>query len=92
MSDGSGKIKISLVNNPRNKNYTIKIEDNGDGMDEITKIQSFAPFFTTKDSSNHHGLGLNVALAIISAMGGELNITSKVKVGCTVAIDLPYAI
>lgn len=90
IANNTGKITVSLTDNKENKSYTIKIEDNGKGMDEITKIQSVAPFFTTKDSSKHHGLGLSVALAIISAMGGELNITSKAQVGCAVTLDLPY--
>ena len=41
------------------------IADNGEGIEEANKASIFDPFYTTKSSSQHLGLGLCVALGIL---------------------------
>ena len=65
------------------------VKDDGIGMDEITLERVFEPFFTTKSPGKGTGLGLSVVHGIISSMGGEVAISSKVEEGTTVCIFIP---
>jgi signal transduction histidine kinase len=52
----------------------------------------FTPYFTTKntgDGKRGFGLGLAIARKIVHLHGGNLSITSKIKRGTTVQVDLP---
>lgn len=44
----------------------IEIEDNGPGMDEVTRKRVFEPFYTTKQVGKGTGLGLSVSYFIIT--------------------------
>ena len=50
----------------------------------------FEPFFTTKPEDKGTGLGLFISYSIIERHGGVLEIDSKVDVGATVTINLPF--
>ena len=50
----------------------------------------FEPFFTTKPEDKGTGLGLFISYSIIERHGGVLEIDSKVDVGTTVTINLPF--
>jgi signal transduction histidine kinase len=65
----------------------VTIKDTGCGIpaDNLEKI--FDPFFTTKQGGT--GLGLSISYAIARQHGGELEITSHVEDGTTVAVRLP---
>ncbi len=69
----------------------IDVEDNGVGMDEQTKSQALAPFFTTKAVGLGTGLGLSIVRDTIAACGGEVTITSAPTQGTIVSIVLPVA-
>ena len=56
--------------------------------DDLEKI--FEPFFTTKPEDKGTGLGLFISYSIIERHGGVLEIDSKVDVGTTVTINLPF--
>ena len=65
----------------------IKIEDNGNGMDEETRDRVFEPFFTTKMQGR--GLGLAAAYGIVKNHNGWISIESQLHRGTTVHIYLP---
>ncbi|MCP4114555.1 MAG: PAS domain-containing protein [Desulfobacteraceae bacterium] len=68
----------------------IEIEDNGPGMDEVTKKRVFEPFFTTKAVGAGTGLGLSVSYFIITEnQGGTLAVESAPGKGATFIIHLP---
>ncbi|MFC1617316.1 ATP-binding protein [Candidatus Margulisiibacteriota bacterium] len=69
-----------------------QIKDNGNGIEKENLGKIFEPFFTTKYSANnqqHIGLGLPIALKIIDAHNGILEVNSKSNKGTTVNIYLP---
>lgn len=68
----------------------IEVEDNGPGMDDVTKRKAFEPFFTTKEPGHGTGLGLSVSYFIIHENhGGELTLESQPSQGSRFTVRLP---
>ncbi len=67
----------------------IEISDTGCGMDEVTRLQIFDPFYTTKEQGT--GLGLFSSLAIVKSHGGFIEVKSARGCGTTVSFHLPAA-
>jgi len=82
-----GILKISTSNNE--KSIFVKIEDNGIGMDEITKKKIFEPFFTTKDVGEGTGLGMSIAYNTIKRHQGEIQVNSTPGIGTEFILELP---
>lgn len=55
----------------------LSIKDNGKGMEKELLDQCQTPFFSTKDPSEHHGLGLTMARHILKSAGADLIIESE---------------
>lgn len=69
-----------------NGHYTIRIKDNGIGMDEQTLQKLFEPYFSTKSSGM--GLGLVITKKIITDMSGRIYVKSEINAGTEVEIVL----
>ena len=70
----------------------VRVIDTGEGIKPEDLSRIFTPYFTTKDRGDQDrgfGLGLAICRKIIHLHGGTLTVTSKVKKGTTVQIDLP---
>jgi signal transduction histidine kinase len=68
----------------------IEVQDNGPGMNAITRRRVFEPFFTTKEVGEGTGLGLSVAYFIVTENHqGTMSVTSNPGEGSTFAIELP---
>jgi PAS domain S-box-containing protein len=68
----------------------IDIEDNGPGMDEMTRKRIFEPFFTTKGVGLGTGLGLSVSYFIITENhNGRMAVESVAGKGTNFIIHLP---
>ncbi|MFT7345152.1 MAG: two-component system nitrogen regulation sensor histidine kinase NtrY [Lentimonas sp.] len=81
----NGMIKVSAV---KDDSYlTIKITDNGKGIDEEEKKRIFVPYFTTK--SNGTGLGLAMVKQMVELHKGTIDFESTVDVGTTFTIRFP---
>jgi signal transduction histidine kinase len=65
----------------------IAIMDSGSGIAPDLMDRIFDPYFSTKPDGT--GLGLPIALRIIQAHGGTLDISSALDRGTTVAVRLP---
>ena len=85
-SENGGKIRIE-TKLENNDTATIKILDNGSGMDSESLKRLGKPFYTTKDTGT--GLGTMVAFSIIASMRGKVEIESKVGEGTCIWIHLP---
>lgn len=66
----------------------IDIKDSGCGMSPDEQERAKKPFFTTKPRGT--GLGIPIAIRIVEAHGGELQIDSEPHLGTTVTIRLPF--
>ncbi|GBE92848.1 sensor histidine kinase [Nostoc cycadae] len=80
------KITTELINNW----VSIRISDNGIGIDEKTTQQIFNPFFTTKPVGKGTGLGLSISYQIIvETHQGQLECQSIPGVGTEFMIMIP---
>jgi signal transduction histidine kinase len=76
--------RINIFTFKYNGYYSVKIQDNGIGMDEQTLQQLFEPYFSTKSSGM--GLGLVITKKIIDDMKGKIFVKSNVSKGTEVEI------
>jgi len=67
--------------------FTVRVADNGSGMDPGMIENARRPFFTTKASGT--GLGLPLAIRLVEAHGGALSISSKVGEGTVISAFFP---
>ncbi len=79
------EVTIAVENG--HEHITIKVTDNGEGMDEETLAQVFTPFYTRK--SNGTGLGMAITKKIIEEHDGKISIHSKPGAGTEILISLP---
>lgn len=68
---------------------TIKIQDDGIGMDEESSQRAADPFFTTR-STRRVGLGLSFLAQAAEEAGGSLRIESKLGEGTKVTATFQY--
>lgn len=83
-----GRIKIHIQRFGLDM-VTIRVVDNGYGIDEESIPKLGEPFFTTKEKGT--GLGLLVCRRILEAHSGSLLISSQEGVGTSVDIILPVS-
>ena len=71
----------------------LDITDEGAGMDEITRARAFDQFFRSADARrlapDGSGVGLYAARGLMRAMGGDIELSSRLGVGTTVTLTLP---
>lgn len=82
--------RITIALYKKNKQITFVISDNGEGMQkkEIEKI--FDPLYTTKQNSQHMGLGLYLIKGIIQDdFGGTISVKSKLNKGSNFSVSFP---
>ncbi len=80
---GGKRIVIEIAENEDEDRLTIRIEDDGKGMDRQTLEEATNPFFTTK-GGKRFGLGLSLLAQAARQTGGELTIESREGVGTRV--------
>ncbi len=81
--------QLTITTSANEKNVTIKIADNGTGMDEQTKKKLFEPFFTTKDVGEGTGLGLSIAYNTINKHSGHIYVNSIINEGTEFIMEIP---
>jgi CheY-like chemotaxis protein len=65
------------------------VEDSGSGMEGATLARIFEAFFTTKEVGKGTGLGLSLVYAIVTDLGGAIDVKSALQQGTTFTIYLP---
>jgi PAS domain S-box-containing protein len=69
----------------------LEVEDSGGGMSREVRARIFDPFFTTKPVGSGTGLGLSIAHAVVTSLGGTIEVISEPGAGTRVRITLPPA-
>ncbi|HKS05092.1 MAG TPA: PAS domain S-box protein [Gemmatimonadaceae bacterium] len=85
-----GRITISTVSG-RLPFVRLRVQDTGEGMDEATRQRVFEPLFTTKPEGKGTGFGLSTLHAIVTQLGGHVEVTSELGVGSSFEVTLPNA-
>lgn len=81
---GNIEIRISLYSNCT---ISVKVVDQGSGIEKQDIENIFKPFFTTKSAGT--GLGLSHSYEVIEAHGGKIEVESNVGIGTTFNFLLP---
>ena len=90
-SKSEGFINLTAVNS--SKKITIKIEDNGHGIEKQHLDKIFNRFYRTSKARAHTkgtGLGLSLVKQLISRMYGEVRVESKVSKGTSFFVSIPH--
>jgi putative PEP-CTERM system histidine kinase len=86
---GSGFVNLRVYT--EHNQAKISIEDNGCGMsEEFIRDQLFKPFQTTKGNAGM-GIGAYEASEFVKALGGRVDVSSRVGEGTTFLVSLPLA-
>jgi signal transduction histidine kinase len=83
---GAGTLTVSAKSRPQDR-VSIEITDTGAGIPAADLDRVFSPEYTTKEKGL--GMGLAIALQIIRAHDGELQVRSEPGRGTTFEILLP---
>ncbi len=70
----------------------LRVTDTGVGMDDETRERIFDPYFSTRDPDRGTGLGLPIVRSIVTSLGGELAVESRIGEGSTFTVRLPAAV
>ena len=83
-----GRITINTLTAP-DGSAVIRVCDEGPGMPEAVRARAFEPFFTTRADRAGTGLGLAICHALVTAMGGRIEIESAPGEGTEVRLCFP---
>ncbi len=83
-----GRLDIRVYH--KDERMYLEVQDNGPGLDAVTRTRVFEPFFTTRGPSLGVGLGLSVAYFIITRNhNGTFVVESEPDKGACFIISLP---
>lgn len=85
LEDTRKKGKVDVESLRKNGFYSVKIKDNGVGMDDDTQQKLFEPYFSTKSSGM--GLGLVITKKILDDMKAHIKVNSSRSQGTEVEIN-----
>mgnify|MGYP001546950391 FL=1 len=82
---GGGQLMVRTYTT-RNS-VALDLIDTGSGVDDVTVLHMFEPFYSTKEGGS--GLGLPTARRIIEAHGGRISVQSEVGRGTKFVLEFP---
>lgn len=88
---GQGGIVVAGSLCGKGRGYEISISDTGEGIPEEELAQLFTPYYTTKTSNQHMGLGLYYCRNVMRKHGGRIEARRNKERGMTFALYFPAA-
>jgi signal transduction histidine kinase/CheY-like chemotaxis protein len=82
------RVRSFVAAGPR---VAVEVSDTGCGIPAERLERIFEPFYSTRAPSGGVGLGLSICRSIIGALGGSIEVESRVGVGSTFRVLLPVA-
>ncbi|BBI34110.1 sensor histidine kinase [Cohnella abietis] len=82
-------LTVSLIADEEGEDITVKFADNGDGMDEVTLNRLFERYYRgtdTASTTNGSGLGMAISKGLIEAMGGRIDVETKLGEGTSILL------
>ena len=91
---GHIEVSVSQIEHQRHSKYQFTVKDDGAGMSEEFLEKIFVPYeretrFGAKNVSGT-GLGMPIVKSIVSQMGGEIHVESRLGTGTCVTVTLPF--
>ncbi|MFQ5721013.1 MAG: ATP-binding protein [Candidatus Aminicenantales bacterium] len=86
----ANKIEIIISEDKKRGLLSLKIKDNGIGMDEETAKKALDPFFTSK-TTRRFGLGLSLLSEAAKVANGNFSIKSKKGQGTKITANFKYS-
>jgi signal transduction histidine kinase len=87
MADNGGTLRIATTT--VDGMTQIEVEDNGSGIQPDLLKRIYEPFFTTKPVGSGTGLGLFITHRIVTEMGGDIQVRSKLACGTIFTVRIP---
>lgn len=82
-----GEVEVKATR--RSESLVVEVTDHGVGMDAATLERAFQPFFTTRAPGDGTGLGLFLVEAMVTELGGSVELRSAPSEGTTARVTLP---
>ena len=86
----ANEIRITTSTDPTGR-AVVEVRDTGAGIPDQLLGRIFDPFFTTKPVGVGTGLGLSICHSIMTAMGGDISVSSEVGRGTIFQVVIPAA-
>ena len=87
--------EVSVLVIPEEKSVSLVVQDQGPGISEEDQKQMFRKFQRLSarptGGENSTGLGLSIVKALVSQLGGEINVNSTLGKGTRFTVELPTA-
>lgn len=91
-----GEVRISVSSRSAaardEREFVIRVSDDGFGVPEAIRARVFDPFYTTKPVGRGTGLGLAICQSIVERLGGRIEIESVENEGATFVVVLPQEV
>src|SRR5690606_19344497 len=86
---GGGRLAVTTSVSPESRRVSIRVRDDGHGIQSEHIATVFDPFFTTRTDGTGTGLGLSIVANIIHAHASTIRVEHAVPRGCVFVIELP---
>lgn len=81
--------QIDITTDLQNETFILQIKDSGTGINPQDFEAIFTPFFTTKIDGKGIGIGLPFSLAIVTRLGGTIQVDNHDEGGAVFQVELP---
>ena len=88
--DAAGTLTIEAFPVSRQGKLVIAVKDSGRGIPSGALSKIFEPYYSTKGSEEHMGLGLYFCRKVLKKHGGDITVRSTPGTGSTFFLTLPW--